>query len=173
MTVTSRLRTARLAGLLMGVALAATLVLASRPASGGQAAGADLGVFANQSGELAVSPAGPAQFIDAPALRPGQAGKGSFRVTNQTGVREAIRLGAAPSAHALDRALELRLRSGGRTLAEGMLGSFPRPGARPLVLGPGESATVTASASLSPAARNRVAAALVNVAITFKLGAAR
>ncbi|MDX6607863.1 MAG: hypothetical protein QOD14_2403 [Solirubrobacterales bacterium] len=174
MTAISSMRTARLAGLLVGVALAATLVLASRPASGGQAVGADVGFYANQTGELAVSPAGPAKFIDDPALRPGESTSGDFRVTNQTGVREAIHLVALPSAHDLDTNLELRLSSAGATLAEGTLRSFARAQGEPLVLAPGQSATVTATASLSRAAgQAAAAAALVDVAITFDLGTAR
>jgi hypothetical protein len=169
MTATSSLRTARLAGCLVGVALAATLVLASRPAAGGQAVGADVGLYANQTGELAISPPGPAKFIDDPRLRPGHSVGGDFRVSNQTGVREAIHLIALPSAHELDHTLELRLSSGGETLAEGPLGSFARPRGKPLTLGPGESATVHATARLSPAAGQDAAAALVDVAISFEL----
>src|SRR5882724_4935191 len=99
MTAISSMRTARLAGLLVGVALATTLVLASRPASGDGVVGADVGFYANQTGELAVSPPGPAKFIDDSALRPGQSVNGDFSVTNQTGIRESIGLVPLPSAH--------------------------------------------------------------------------
>jgi hypothetical protein len=173
MSAISSMRTARLAGLLVGVALAATLVLASRPASGGQAVGADVGFYANQTGELAISPPGPAEFIDATALRPGQSVSGDFRVTNQTGTREAIRLSALPSAHDLDDALEVRLTSGGTPLASGPLSSLARPSARPLLLGPGQSAVVSATAALALGPGDDVAAALVDVAITFQLEPAR
>jgi hypothetical protein len=107
-------------------------------------------------------------LIDEPTFRPGESASGSFRLTNQTGVREAIQLGATPSAHGLDRALELRLSSDGRILAEGTLGSFPGTDAAPLVLGPGQSATVEATASLSPTLGEEAAAGLVEVAITFE-----
>jgi hypothetical protein len=173
MTAISGMGRARLAGCLVGVALAAALVLASRPASGGQAVGADVGFYANQTGELAISPPGPAKFIDASELRPGQSVSGDFSVTNQTGIREAIHLVALPSAHELDASLHVQLSSGGITLEQGTLASLAGPGGRPLVLEPGESAVVTATASLPASAGDEVAAALVDVAISFELGGPR
>jgi hypothetical protein len=172
-TAVSGLRWARLAGCLVGVAAAATLVLASRPASGGAAVGADVGVYANQTGELAVSPPGPAKFIDAPTLRPGQSVSGQFSVANQTGIGQRIALVPLPSGHELDDELELRLSSGGALLGSGTLGSLANGGNRPLVLAPGQSAVVEATASLPPDAGSDVAAALVDVSIDFRLGGAR
>jgi hypothetical protein len=167
MTSVSGIGTARLAGTLVGVAAAAALLLASRPASGGTAVGADVSVYANQTGELAVSPPGPKPLIDARALRPGDIASGHFRVANQTGVRERIRLEATPSAHSLDGALTVRLSSQGRTLGGGLIGSFEAT--RGLVLDPGRSADVRARVSLPDDAGPDVAAALVQVAITFEL----
>src|SRR5689334_24342338 len=157
MTSVSGIGTARLAGTLVGVAAAAALLLAIRPASGGTAVGADVSVYANQTGELAVSPPGPKTLLDAPALRPGNSASGHFRVANQTGVRERIRLEAAPSAHTLDRALTLRLSSQGRMLSRGPIGSFEAT--RRLVLDPGHSAEVRARVSLPDDAGPDVAAA--------------
>src|SRR5262249_32017614 len=113
MTAISGIGRARLAGCLVGVAPAATLGLAGRPAPRGPAGRADVGFYANQTGELAVPPAGPTKFINAPELRPGQTATGDFTVTNQTGIREAIGLTALPSAHRLDDELEVSLSSGG------------------------------------------------------------
>jgi hypothetical protein len=172
MTAISGISRARLAGCLVGVALAAALVLASRPASGGQAVGAELGFYANQTGELAISPPGPAKFIDASELRPGKSVSGDFSITNQTGIREAITLVPLPSAHELDSSLQLRLASQGKTLEEGALGSLAHGGGRPLIIDPGKSATVTTTASLAAGAGDEVAAALVDVAINFQLRAA-
>jgi hypothetical protein len=169
MTATSTIRTARLAGLAAGVAIAVTVLLASRPASGGGAVGAVVRADANQTGELAVDPPGPARFIDDSALHTGQRVKGSFRLTNQTGVTEAVRLGALPSAHDLDQLLELRLVSGGETLADGKLGALADPRGPRLLLGPGETATVSATASLPPGVGEEAAAALVDIAVTFDL----
>jgi hypothetical protein len=157
--------------MLVGVAAAAALLLASRPASGGTAVGADVSVYANQTGELAVSPPGPKPLLEAPALRPGDSASGHFRVANQTGVRERIRLEATPSAHSLDRTLTVRLSSEGRALGRGLLGSYEST--RRLVLDPGQAADVTAHVSLPQDAGPDVAAALVQVAITFRLEPAR
>jgi len=172
MTAISGMRTARLAGFAVGAALAAALLLASRPAAGGAAAGADVSVYANQTGELAVSPPGPNTFVDAPRLHPGQSASGSFRLTNQTGMAEAIGLAAAPSSHRLDETLSMRLTSRGRTLANGTLAALSASGERKLVLGPGETSKVTATVSLAPNAGADAAAALVDVAIHFELRAA-
>jgi hypothetical protein len=172
MTAVTGMRWARLAGCLVGVACAAALVLASRPASGGAAVGADVGFYANQTGELAVSPAGPAKFIDERAMRPGQSVSGDFTVTNQTGIRESISLVPLASAHELDSSVRVRLDSRGATLEEGTLGSLAQ-GGRPLVLDPGGSAVVTATASLHSGAGSGVAAALVDVAVNFRLGDGR
>jgi hypothetical protein len=172
MTAISGMRRARLAGLLVGVALAAALVLASRPASGGEAVGAAVGFYANQTGELAVSPPGPAKFIDDGGLRPGDSATGSFHVANQTGIRESIRLTATPSAHELDHALEVEMSSDGRTLVHGTLGSLAGADGRLLVLDPGQGATVTTRVSL-PSNSSDYAAALVDVSIGFELEGSR
>jgi hypothetical protein len=170
MTAISGIRRARLAGLAVGVALAAALLLASRPAAGGAAAGADVSLYANQTGELGVAPPGPAEFIDAPRLHPGQSASGSFRLTNQTGVAEAIRLAAVPSSHRLDDTLSIRLTSRGETVVDGTLGSLASGGAGKLILRPGEAAKVNATVTLSTDAGPAAAAALVDVAIHFELG---
>jgi len=166
------LRTARLAGCLLGVALATAVVLESRPASGGQAVGADVSFYANQTGELATSPPGPARFLTRSVFRPGESAAGRFRVTNQTGTPESLHLAAMPSAHSLDRLLDVKLSSGGRTLAAGELGSLSRPSRGVLTLAPGESATVSVAASIPSTAEDRIAAALVDVSINFSLGGA-
>jgi hypothetical protein len=171
MTAVSGLRTARLAGCLLGVGLAALLVLASRPAAGGEAVGAAVSAYANQTGELAIDPAGPTDFLHAGELRPGGLASGSFWVTNQTGRGEAMRLAAVPSAHDLDGSLRVEIRSGTRTLASGLLGSLAQGAGNLLVLGPGESAKVAVTVSLSRDVGPDVAAALVEIAIVFKTGA--
>jgi hypothetical protein len=171
MTAIAGMRGARLAGLVVGIALAAALLLASRPASGGEAVGAAVGFYANQTGELAVSPPGPAKFIDESALRAGHSVSGEFEVTNQTGIRGEIRLTALPSAHELDELLNVRLSARGKTLAAGALGDLASADGKPLILASGHSATVTATVSLASGAREDAAAALVDVTIGFELEA--
>jgi hypothetical protein len=156
-------------GCVLGIAAAASLFVASRPASGGDAVGAEVDFHADLTGELGVSPAGPLRFIHDRALRPGDpAATGSFKLTNQTGERFAIHLNAVPSVHSLDALLDVDLRSGGQTLASGPLGSLQSSSGPPLVLDPGQTRTITASASLAPeASPDQAAAALVDVAIVF------
>src|SRR5581483_588558 len=159
----------RLAGFLLGAALAATLVLASRPASGGQAVGATLSFSAEQTGELAVDPAAPATFIEAPELRPGDLARGSLRMRNQTGRREAVRLRLVPSSHELDRILRVEIRSGNQTIASGPLGSMAGGAGDPIVLAPGAQAGVCIAVSLPADYSDAEAAAeLVEVAVTFE-----
>ena len=105
-------------------------------------------------------------------FRPGESAAGSFRVTNQTGTPESLHLAAMPSAHSLDRLLDVKLSSGGRTIAAGELGSLSRPSSGVLTLAPGESATVSVAASIPSTAEDRIAAALVDVSINFSLGGA-
>lgn len=167
MTAGSGSRTARLAGTLLGVVLAGILVLASRPVSGGAAVGAAVSAYANQTGELAVDPAGPADFLSDPELRPGASASGSFRVTNQTGAREALVLGARPSSHELDYSLEIEIRAGSTTLVSGTLGSLSERTPAPLLLDPGQTATIAVTASLADQTGPELAAALVGIAIVF------
>lgn len=156
-------------GCVAGILVALSLFVVSRPASGDNAVGAEVDFYANLTGDLGVSPAGPRTFIHARALRPGDPpATGSFELTNQTGGRLAIRLGAVPSVHLLDGLLNVRLRCGGQVLASGPLGALQSPGTAPLILDPGETKTITASASLSPGASDeQAAAALVDVAVVF------
>ena len=168
MTAISRIEATRRAGFLIGVALAVSLVLASRPATGHPAVGAAVSAYANQTGELAVDPAGPSDFLDASELRPGSSTSGSFRVTNQTGRPRAITVAAVPSSHELDHALRVAIRSGARTLAAGDLGSLGEGGGDPLVLAPGERATVSLAVSLSPEAGVDPAAAMVEIAVVLE-----
>jgi hypothetical protein len=167
MTAISGVWMARLAGGLFGVLLAVGVVLASQPASGG-AVGADVSAYSNQTGELAIAPAGPADFLHVSDLRPGYSSSGSFRVTNQTGTREELRLAAVPSAHDLDRSLTVEISSGDRTLASGRLASMADGSGDPLVLDPGETDTISMRLSLARDAGPGLAAALVDIAVVFK-----
>jgi len=168
MTAMTGFGTARLAGFLLGAALAVTLVVASRPAAGGEAVGASISIAAVQTGEFAVDPAEPEDFLRASELRPGATARGAFRMRNQTGRREAVRLRLAPSSHELDSLLTIRISSGQRTLASGPLGSMADGAGEPIVLPPGQPAGVDVSVSLAEDAGNEVAASLVEIAVTFE-----
>jgi hypothetical protein len=169
MTAISAIRAARLMGCVLGIAVAVGLFVASRPAAGGHAVGAEVDFHADLTGELAVSPAGPSFFIHQPSLRPGDPpATGSFELTNQTGNRFAIHLNAIPSDHSLDRVLSVQLGSGGQTLAAGPIGSLGSSTGQPLILDAGQTKTIDVSASLSPeTGEEQAAAALVDIAIVF------
>ena len=156
-------------GCVLGIAVAVGLFISSRPAVGGNAAGAVVDFHADLTGELAVSPAGPRFFIHDREVHPGDAAMtGSFELTNQTGDPFAIHLNAVPSNHSLDGMLQVELRSGGQLLTSGPLGSLQSSSGQPLNLDPGQTKTVQVSASLSrQTARDQAAAALVDVAIVF------
>jgi len=139
--------TARIGGALAGLAAAGVLLVTSHPAQGGAAVGAELTAHADPSGELAVSPAGPADFLHVRALRPGESRSGSFTVTNQTGQRQAVRATARASEPKLARVVRLRL------------------GDRGVVLAPGESRAITATASLPRTAGGPWQAALIDYAV--------
>jgi hypothetical protein len=167
MTSISGLGLARLAGCLFGAALAVAVLLASQPA-GGSAVGADVSAYSNDTGELSFDPAGPDDFLHARDLLPGHSAAGSFRVTNQTGIRETLAATAVPSSHALDRSLSVEIDSGGGTLASGSLASLAGPSGDALALDPGQTATVSVRLSLARDAGEKVAAALVEIAIVFQ-----
>lgn len=163
---------ARAAGLLAGIALAAALLAAGRPAEGGSAVGAAVSAHADLNGELAVSPAGPASFLRAAALRPEAPASGSVEIRNQTGLRQRVRIRALGSSAAMDDTLSLRFEAGGAELRSGMLGELGRPGGDPVVLDPGESAAIATAASIPPGAPPDWEAALVDVALLFDLSPA-
>jgi hypothetical protein len=162
-------RSARIAGMVIGVGLAIVLIASGRPAAGGGALGAEVSFYANQTGELAISPPGPEDFLRERALMPGGSeAAGEFDVTNQAGGSLELRLSAVGSDRALDDELQVEISSDGRELAGGLLGELEEPTGAPLVLAPGDSATVNVEASLSGDAR-AAAASLVDVAIGFDI----
>lgn len=160
---------ARATGFLIGVALAAAVLAGERPAEGGSAVGAEISMYADLNGELAVSPAGPASFLRAPALRPGEPAGGELRIRNQTGQSQEVRVSALGSSPALDDALELTLSAAGRRLRSGSLGKLGAAGGGALVLAPGEDAAIAAVASIRAEPPPSWEAALVDVALLFDL----
>ena len=151
MTAVSGIWAARIVGALLGIVAAGALLIASFPAQGGAAVGAELTAHADVTGELAVSPAGPSYFLHARALHPGQSASGSFMVTNQTGQRQAIRPRAIASNPKLAHLVTLTFRQGGR-----------------LVLAPGESGSITATAALPRTSGSHWQAALIDYAVLLR-----
>jgi hypothetical protein len=139
---------ARAIGVAAGVAAAAAVLIASHPAQGGAAVGAEVTAHADLTGALAVSPAGPDDFLHAHSLHPGESASASFSVTNQTGQPQAIRASAIPSDPKLAHLVALAFDDGGR-----------------IVLGPGQSGRITATATLAQAAGSHWQAALIDYAV--------
>ena len=162
------IRAARVAGLLIGASAALVLVLVNRPAANSADVGAKVSAHVNPTGELAVRPAHPKPFLDEPELKPGQSASGTFQLRNQTGEALDVHLSALSSHPALDGVLEVELRSGGRVIATGSLGSLQKSSVTALPIGPSAAAEVTLTATLAPGSGGVAAAALVDIGVVFK-----
>jgi hypothetical protein len=142
----------RLAGIAVGMALMAVVVLAFRVPDGTGTLGADVIFAVAPTGELGVSRPGP--FMSATGLRPGGTLEGSFDVANQTGKRLAVRLRALPDSRDLDRLLVVDIRAdhATRPLYTGPLGGL-RAKSRAFRIESGRTRELRVRASL-PAAVN-------------------
>lgn len=104
---------ARAAGGILGMALAAVVVLAARPAGDTAGLTATARFSVPPSAELAVTPGSPSQVLVADGLRPGgKRASASFEVHNQTAAAMRLTFRARPSSTALNGLLQLRLSSG-------------------------------------------------------------
>jgi hypothetical protein len=114
----------RRAGVAVGIALVAVVVLAFRIPDGSGTLGADVIFAISPTGELGVSRPGP--FMSATGLRPGGALKGDVDVANQTGRRLAVRLRALPDGKDLDGLLvvDVRVQNATRPIYTGLLGGL-------------------------------------------------
>jgi hypothetical protein len=139
---------ARAIGVAAGVAAAVAVLIASHPAQGGAAVGTEVTVHADLTGELAISPAAPADFLHSRSLHPGESVSASFSVTNQTGQPQSVRASAIPSDPKLAHLVTLTFSDGGR-----------------LVLGAGQSGRITATATLHQTAGSHWQAALIDYAL--------
>jgi hypothetical protein len=159
----------RAAGALLGLTLAVTLLLVSRPGAVGAGAPAAIRVAIAPVGELEITPAPPRPVLEARALRPGAPrASGAFTVRNQTGESLAVTLRADVSSTALNGLLEVRVRSGPRVLAESALESLR---VRPLRLrlASGERADLSIEAWLPAQVLEGYQGALVDVTLTPRL----
>jgi hypothetical protein len=160
---------ARTAGALLGLALAVTLLLVSRPGAVGAGAPAALSVAIAPVGELEIAPPPPRPLLEARSLRPGgPAAVGALAVRNQTGDSLAVALRAEVDSTALNGLLEVRVRSGGSVLAESSLESLR---VRPLQLrlASGERARLNFEAWLPAEVLEGYEGAIVDVTLTPQL----
>jgi hypothetical protein len=113
-------RTARAAGLVTGLALAALLVFAMRVPASDQPLGAGVRLEVLPPGELDAG-ADPV-LLAANELVAGEERRGSVALTNITVGAVRVRMRARARGHDLDDAVHLELRAGARRLASGPLG---------------------------------------------------
>ncbi|MGH2781186.1 MAG: hypothetical protein ACRDL4_20370 [Thermoleophilaceae bacterium] len=132
----------RWTGVLLGVALAAGLVLAGRMPASGAAVPAHLEIASQPTAELGVAPAGRT-FLEARRLTPGgPAARGSLTVSNYTTRSLVARLRLAGPGRELDRLVRVELSAGGETVYRGPLGGLRSWAAAGLRLRPGQKRRV-------------------------------
>jgi hypothetical protein len=153
---------ARLAGIQLGVALAAVALLSWRVQGGERTLGADVRIEALQTGPVGVAPIQP--FASTPSLLPGKEVSGKVTLRNQTGVPLALRLRALPSTPDLDAVLHVRMNAGAKTLYDGPLSGL-RTGSQLLRLASGKTAPVAVLASIPAGVRSGYQGRIVDVSL--------
>jgi hypothetical protein len=119
MNASAQRTAARAAGVLVGIGLAVSLLLVSRPSALVAPAPASLRVAVVPTGELEIAPPPPRPVLVAHGLRPGgRRASGGFVIRNQTGDGLAVALRADADSTSLDGLLRVRVRSGDRLIAE-------------------------------------------------------
>jgi hypothetical protein len=160
---------ARAAGALLGLTLAVTLLLVSRPGAVGAGAPAAVSVAIAPVGELEVTPPPPSPVLKTRSLRPGgPVAGGAFAVRNQTGENLVVALRADVDSTALNGLLEVRVRSGDRVLSESSLESLRVRPPR-LRLASGERADLSIEAWLPTQVLEGYEGAIVDVTLTPRL----
>ena len=158
---------ARMAGLLLGMAVAAGLVASWRLPRGTGALGADVKLLAAPIGELDVSPIGP--LLSVTNLRAGSPpGRGETAVRNQTGATLSVRVRATPSLPDLDDLLVIRLELGDERLFEGTLSRLRSGTDRSFRLESGERRVLRAEAWLPDAVAGGYEGRVTDVGLEFE-----
>lgn len=160
---------ARAAGALLGLTLAVTLLLVSRPGAAGAGAPAAVSFAIAPVGELEVLPPPPRPVFAERSLRPGgPRASGAFSIRNQTGGSLDVALWPEVDSTALNGLLEVQIRSGGRLLAASTLESLR---VRPihLRLASGGRADLSLEAWLPAQVLDGYEGALVDVTLTPRL----
>ena len=123
------------AGLVLGAAACAVLLLGTHIGRPAGALDAALTLTSAPTGELGVVPAG-AVLAARDLQRGAPPVRGSLVVRNQTGIPLDVRLRARPLSGDLDDDAQLRVTAGAATLFDGTLGAL-RSGTRPFRVQPG------------------------------------
>jgi hypothetical protein len=152
----------RRAGVAVGIAVVAVVVLAFRVPDGNGTLGADVIFAISPTGELGVSRSGP--FMSATGLQPGGSLNGRVEVANQTGRRLAVRLRALPDSKDLDGHLVVDMRAGGALLYHGRLGGL-RAKTRAFRLESGRKRELRIRASLAARLRGGYAGRIESISL--------
>ena len=138
----------KVAGLMLGAAACAVLLLGTHIGRPAGALDAALTLTSSPTGELGVTPTGTVLAVH--NLQPGAAPvRGSLVVHNQTGIPLDVRLRARPMSGDLDSGARLRITAGAASLFDATLAEL-RDGTRRVVVQPGRSRSLGIAVSLSP-----------------------
>jgi hypothetical protein len=147
MAALSPTRVARVVGVLLGVGVAASLLIAARPSATFAGLPASASFTIAMTGEFEVTPAPARPFLIARALTSeGASASASFTVRNQTGRTLALGFRARAGTRELDGLLRIRLRAGHSTLADGTLQGLRHGSASTLRLRSGATRSVAVEA---------------------------
>jgi hypothetical protein len=155
----------RRAGVVVGIALVALVVVAFRVPGGSGALGADVIVAIAPTGELGVSRPGP--FLTVTGLRPGADERSSVTVHNQTDKTLLVGLRALPDSRDLDDVLRLEVRAGDKTLFRGPLGRL-RKGVSLGTFGSGDRRRLEVRTSLPASLRGGYAGRIETVSLRLR-----
>jgi hypothetical protein len=170
-TKSSSDRVARLAGICVGVALAAVALIAWRVPGGERTLGAEVRIEALKTGEVGVAPLHP--FASKPSLLPGQSLSGQVTVRNQTDVPLALRLRALPSVRDLDALLAVRVTAGARTLFNGNLDGLRTGGTQSFTVAASTARRLHVTASLPAGLRTGFQGRILDVSLQVESRRAR
>lgn len=138
---------ARGVGVLLGVGVAASLLIASRPSANVARLPAIVSFTIAGSGELEVTPRPARPLMIARSLTAGGApASATFTVRNQTARTLTVAFGARGGGRELDGLLRIRMDAGHRTLADSTLQGLRHASARTLRLRSGATRAITLTA---------------------------
>ena len=142
-------RWVRRAGFVLGLTVAAGVLVAARVPAGPHGLGLDLTVVPAPTSKLTLRPGGP--ILTATGLRPGGGSAGRLTLVNPASRTQLVRVTALPSSHDLDLALMIEVTLDGRRLYSGPLGGLRGP-TRPAAIQSGDGLPLQVRVWLPPSA---------------------